>query len=337
MIKLYKYYPFFIPLILWSVFLLFIQSRWYQEDPKLMSMALTIDFLFTVPLLYYLAIRKRKISKFTVFSVFVLGLIIASLTLPAENQFYLDNFKFFVLPFIELGVVGFIVYKTVKTVKAFKAQKSKEDFYSTLLKTTKPLFPGTIATVLATEIAMLYYGFIKWKVKKLDDNEFTYHKKNALVSIIGGLTLVIVGETIGLHKWLVNWNPIVGWIITVLSAYTAIQFFALAKSITQRPIVVDVENRILHLKYGFFSDFKVNFNQIDFIEMNSNDLPDDKSIIPFSPLGKIGEHNVIIHFKEEELFAGIYGLKKKSKAIAVYVDEKEKFAELIKSNMLIGS
>ena len=264
--KLNKFYPLFIPLILWSFFILFIHSNWYVKDAKLFSMALTFDFLLTVPFLYFLAIRKKPISKFTVFTVFVGGLVLASLFLPAENQFYLDNFKFFVLPFIELAVLSFVIFKTVITIKAFKENKSNEDFYSTLLITTKSIFPKPLASVIATEISMIYYGFFIWKKRDLKENEFTYHKKNALVSILGGFTLVIIGETFALHSLLVKWEVVVGWIISCLSAYTAIQFFSLAKSIIQRPIFLDVERNKIHLKYGFFSDVKIDVKILNLLK-----------------------------------------------------------------------
>ncbi len=335
--KLNKLYPFLIPLTLWSFFILFINSKWFVNNASLFSLALTFDFLLIIPLLYFLAIRKKQISKFTVFTVFVGGLIIASIFLPKENQYYLDNFKFFVLPCIELAVLSFVVFKTVKTIKAFKDNKSKEDFYSTLLVTTKSVFPKTLALIITTEISMFYYGFFVWKKKPLQQNEFTYHKKNALFSILIGFTLVIVGETFALHSLLVSWNVILGWIITCLSAYTAIQIFALAKSILQRPIFIDLDNNLIHLKYGFFSDVKIGFKDIKSFEINTKDLPEDKSIIPFSPLGKIGEHNVVIHFHQEMVIRGIYGLKKKAKSIAIFIDEKEKFVEVLKDNMLKSS
>lgn len=335
--KVFKYYPFLIPLVLWSFFFLLLQSQWYLNNPTALSMAVTVDFLLTVPLCYFLVIRNKDIPKFTVFTVFVIGLLLASFWLPEKDQGYLNSFKSYVLPFIELAIIGFLVYKTNQTVKAFKANKNQQDFYTTLLNTTRGIFPKVVATVVTAEISMLYYGIFHWKRTKLEKHQFSYHKKNALLSIIGGLTLVIVGETIGLHAWLVAWSPIVGWIVTVLSAYTALQFFALAKSIPRRPISIDENQQQLHLTYGFFNDSLIDMESIEKIELNNSDLPKDKSVVHYSPLGSIGEHNVIVHFKKEQVFSGMYGIKKRAKAIALFVDEREKFAEMLESNMLIRS
>jgi hypothetical protein len=59
-------------------------------------------------------------------------------------------------------------------------------------------------------------------------------------------------------------------------------------------------------------------------------------------LGNIGEHNIIIHFTQEVRFAGIYGIRRKAKSIALFIDEKEQFKKqieemLIENDVLIRS
>lgn len=328
--RIVRFLPFTIPFLLIISLVLLIQSTYFSKSPDLLANAVTIDILLIIPLIYFLIIRKRDIPKITVLSMFILGLVILSYTLPEENQQLLELIKTYFLPILELGILSLVIYKVVQLTKSYKSQdKSSQDFYSILKEATQEVFPQKVASVLVTEITVVYYGFIKWKSHKLKENEFTYHKKNALISITAGLTLVIVGETVGLHSWLVKWNPTVGWIITFISAYTALQFFALTKSILYRPIAIDEANKMIHLKYGNFTDLSLHIDQIKSIELNNKDLPEDKSVLPFSPLGTIGEHNMIIRFKDELKFSGIYGIKRKAKAISIFVDDKERFHEMV--------
>ena len=160
-----------------------------------------------------------------------------------------------------------------------------------------------------------------------------YHKKNALVSILAGFTLIIIAETVGLHAWLVKWNSVVGWIVSFLSAYTALQFFALAKSIPMRPISINKDEEKLHLRYGYFTDLTIPFHLIERVEVHTKDLPEDKSIKVFSPLGSVGEHNMIIHLKEELKFSGIYGIKRKAKSLAIYIDDRERFKRILEESL----
>lgn len=318
-----KYVPLTIPFIMGAGLILLIKSSFFLENPEVLSSAITVDFLVLIPLIYFLIIRKRSIPKFTVITVFVLGVVLLSIFLPKEHSSLLDAVKTYLIPVLELGIFSFLIYKVTQLSKNYK--KSSNDFYTNLKLAASEVFPKKIATVLVTEISMIYYGFLKWKSPKLSENEFSYYKKNALVSILAGFTLLIVIETVWLHAFLVKWNLIAGWIITILSAYTGIQIFALTKSVIMRPYVIDKTEENLILRYGFFVDTLIPIHKIESLEVSSKDLPEDKSVVPFSPLGTLGEYNIILHMKEEIRFSGIYGLKRKAKSIAIFVDDKERF------------
>ncbi len=321
--------PFAIPMILMISLILIIKSSFFMQNPDVLSSAITIDFLLVIPLVYFLLIRKRDIPKITVLTSFVLGLVLLSYFLPNEHQSLLSNVKMYVLPFLELGILSLVIYKVIKLRKAYKEQHKTGDFYTTLKQATQEVLPKKVAPILATEVSVIYYGFLKWKSRKLKENEFTYHKGSGLVSIIAGFTLVILIETVALHSIIVGWNVIVGWVITFLSAYTALQFYALAKAIIFRRHFIDLEEEKIHLKFGNFTDLEIPLHLIDRVEASSKDLPEDKSIAYFSPLGMLGGHNIILHLKEELQFAGIYGIKRKATSLAVYIDDKEKFKKVI--------
>ena len=72
-----------------------------------MSNAITLDFCITIPLLYYLGIRKTEIPRYTVLSVFALCLVLASYVLPFDRQNLLTQIKIFALP--ALGVSGILI------------------------------------------------------------------------------------------------------------------------------------------------------------------------------------------------------------------------------------
>lgn len=308
-----------------------------------MSKAITVDLLVIVPVIYFLIIRKRDIPKITVFTVFVLGLVLLSYFLPEEHQQWLELVKTYALPLIEMGVVSFVLYKVVQLSKAYRRENvSNKDFYSILKEATTQVFPKKLASVFVTEISLFYYGIIKWKPKKRSDVEFTYHKDNGLIAVIIAVLVIIAVETVVLHLILVKWNVVAAWILTILSMYTGLQLFALMKSFGMRPITIDQERNELHLKYGYFIDVVIDTNKIESVELYNKDLPEDKSIVPFSPLGEIGGHNVILHFKEELHYKGMYGIQKKATSIALFIDDKARFKTkmeelLVEGNMLIGS
>lgn len=324
-----KYAPIAIPILLGISLILLMKSSFFMQNPSTLSTAITIDFLVTIPLIYFLIIRKRAIPKITVLTTFVLGIVILSFVLPEEHQSLLSMVKTYFLPILELGVASFIIYKVRSLRKAYKSQQKSEDFYTTLLIAANEVLPKKLASVLVTEISVVYYGFIHWKKKKLKENEFSYHKNSTVNSIVIGFLMIILIETFALHFLLLKWSTVAAWILTGLSIYTALQFFALARSISKRPIKVDLDTNELILRFGFFSEWSVSLENLKEVEVSSRDLPEDKSIVPFSPLGGLVEHNVILHFKEEQTFSGFYGLKKRAESMAIYIDEKGTFKRMI--------
>lgn len=322
-----KMLPLFIPVLFGVSLVLLMQSQMFDQDAGALSTPITIDFLITIPLIYFLIIRKRNIPKITVLSMFVLGVIVLSFTLPEEHQSLLSVVKTFAIPLIEVTVLSFVIYKTIKISRSYKEQKNSGDFYTTMKIAASEVLPKQVAAILVTEISVIYYGFINWKRKKLEENEFSYHVKSTTMSIIIGFLMVILIETFAVHFLLLKWSAVAAWILTILSAYTALQIFALARSISKRPIKIDTQTQELILRFGFFSEWSVPLNKIQKIVLSNKDLPEDKSIVPFSPLGSLTEHNVIVHFEREEEFLGFYGLKKKATALAIYVDDKQLFLE----------
>src|SRR6056297_2889248 len=102
-----------IPLGLLVVLILLMKSPFLNGNDAL-NLAITADLLLTVPLVYFLLIRKSKIPKTTVIPVMIIGLLVGSYFLPKENQTYLELFKNWFLPVIELSILTFVIIKVRK-------------------------------------------------------------------------------------------------------------------------------------------------------------------------------------------------------------------------------
>ena len=66
--------------------ILFTQSLPFKSQVSNFSILVMIDFLITIPLLYLFFIRKTKVPKTTVIPVFLLGLLLASIYIPEDQQ-----------------------------------------------------------------------------------------------------------------------------------------------------------------------------------------------------------------------------------------------------------
>lgn len=316
-----------VPISLFGFLILLMKSPVLPGNEALV-LGITADLVLTVPLIYFLLIRKTKIPKTTVIPIMVAGLLIGSYFLPEESQDYLNFFKTWVLPIVEISVLSFVIFNVRKGIKLYKSNKTEAfDFFTTLKKTCYDILPKGVVIPIVTEIAVFYYGFIYWKKRELKANEFTYHKESGTVALLGALIFIIAIETIVLHILLSQWSTIAAWILTLLSIYSGIQIFGFLKSMSKRPL--SIENERLYLRYGIMKETIIDLKDIDSVEISSKDIELNKENSKLSLLGELESHNIIIRLKKENELAGLYGTRRKYKNLALYVDDKTEFVRSI--------
>ncbi len=291
-----------------------------------LSLAITVDLVLIVPLIYFLLIRKSEIPNATVVPVMIAGLLVGSYFLPQESRTYLSIFKTLALPVIEISIFTFVAIKVRKAIKAYKCVKgATPDFYHALKNTCYKILPRQLVLPFATEVAVFYYGFIDWKTREISDNEFNYHKQSGTPALFGGLIMMIGIESVALHFLIAHWSTMAAWILTTLSVYTAIQVFGFAKSLSKRPISINRDS--LTLRYGILNEVEIPFSDIGKVELSKKPLEQNELTQTLSPLGALESHNVIIHLKKENILVGLYGMKKKFNRIGLHIDEPMAFNE----------
>lgn len=295
---------------------------------KDLSLALSIDLLIVIPLVYLFLIRKSSIPKITVVPIVFLGLIYGFYLLKPEDQTYLLLFKAWVLPFIELGVISFLIFKVHRLIKSFNSQNQADvDFYDALKISAYDLFPPALAQALAMEVSVFYYGFVSWRKRELKRCEFSYHKENGVIGLLS-IILVIIGiETYALHLFLVEWNLYLAWTLSFLSIYTGLQIVGFMRSLSKRPY--KLQDGVLELNYGFMCKTTIKLEEIERIEYSSKDIDEMADSRKLSLLGNLESHNTIIYLKSPHDWYGLYGIKRPYQILALQVDDKAAFQKLI--------
>ncbi|MEM1323153.1 MAG: hypothetical protein AAGG75_23005 [Bacteroidota bacterium] len=312
------------PLFIILSMILLSRSAIFLNDPSGLSTAITFDLLLTSPLLYLFLIRNTTISKLTALPFFVVGLLVASFILPADQQWALSQFKTYVFPVIELAVLGTVIYKVRQTIKAYQRQKAvTPDFFTALRSAATSLLPRRLTGPVITEIAIIYYGFIHWKERPLAAHEFSYHKRSGMVSILGVFIFLIIVEAGVVHLLLERWSPLAAWILTFLSIYTCLQVFGIIRSLPKRPIAIR-EDR-LELRFGILSETDIPLEFIERVENSRKRIDLKKGGVKSSTLDDLESHNTIIYLKEEHKLSGFYNIKKRFHTIALHVDEPQRF------------
>ncbi len=326
----YNYLVFGLPIFMIAALALLTTSSEFRENTRLLSIGISIDLLLIIPLVYLILIRNTQIPKTTIIPLLVLGLIVGKTIIPGEHQYYLDLFKNWALPVLELSVLGYIIYNVRKAFQSFKLnKKTNKDFYSILKITCKDILPKPLVIPFITEIAVFYYGFVEWKRRELKDNEFHYHKESGSVSLLAVLIFLITIETLVLHILLAMWNGLIAWILTFLSLYSIIQIFGFLRSMSKRPIII--EDGELYLRYGIMNEAVVDLKDIRSIEISTKDIELNSETKKLSFLGSLESHNLILHLNKEYTLTGLYGRKSKFTTLAFHVDDKHDFKQYIET------
>jgi hypothetical protein len=330
--SLSSYLPVFVPLILLATLVVFMIFYTSKLDVPYLDLAITADLLLTVPLLYLLAIWRTTIPKLTVVPVMLIGLLLGSFLLPAQNQQYLQLFREWVLPFVELAVLSYIILRVRKAVKAFNRNHTgTADFYDTLLTTVGEMLPRKAVMPVVMEISVFYYGFFSWRKRKPGPGEYTCYKESGSVTLLAFVLFLVVVETVVLHILLSTWSTIAAWVLTFMSMYSGLQIFGILKSLPQRPIVI--RDGKLQIRYGILSSTTIDIDQIEEIALDSKDRENEPMTARLSPLAALEGHNVIIKLKSPNTLKGLYGIRKKYDTLLLSVDQKEMFAEQVSLEM----
>ena len=315
-----------LPLLIIGLMIGLVYSPAFSLQPEALSFGITVDLLVTLPLVYFLLIRKQRIPKLTVVSIFVVGMVIAGIILPTEQQWYLNLAKTWVLPLIELSVLSFVVIKVRQIMKCYRGQRgTTTDFYTAVKQATTATVPHPFASVLATEIALLYYGFFRWKKRTLAPHEFSYHKNSGSIAILATVLLLVVVETLVVHLLLARWSSVAAWIFSGISGYTAMQIFGVMRSLSQRPIALESDTLIV--RYGFLSEAAIPLDNIATVEQTTQPIASHQHTRVLSPLGDLEPHNVLIRLHTAQLLHVMYGAKRTFTTLALHVDEAERLVE----------
>ncbi len=321
-----KLIAFFTPIAIWLISIGLAVSSLASGSPVLFT-GIVYDLTLIAPLAYLALIWNTEIKRITAVPVFIIGLVIANIITPEQQNYHLTIISNYLLPVVELGVISFIIIKVRKMINAFKQNNETSDFLITLqLSAIEVLQSKKIGMIFTTEIGMIYYALFAWKRPKIEANQFSSYRENGIIAIYIAITFVLIAETVGLHFLLMKWNAIVAWVIFGLSIYTGIQLIGHTKSMLHR--FTEITATKLHIKYGLFGDTQIDYDNIQRIEQSTNNV-EDKKVQKIGLLGEMEGHNIIIYLREKVTITKAYGLTKKADIIMLHLDNKQEFIHQI--------
>lgn len=318
-----------IPLLIFLACFIITLTAKFKANSAVLSNAILLDLLVVAPLVYFLAIRKSKISKLTVSRIFIVGLLVAGFILNAHENIILLNIKMWVSPIVEAVVIFFIVQKFYVANKRAKATNGNQlDF---LMHCRAVMFQITgnekAGNIISSEISVLYYALLGRRSKTIDNKtKFSGYKESGILSVLWVFLFIFLIETTGVHFLLSEWNRTFAWVITALSFYTCIQLFAHIKAIKSRPILINSNSLEIH--NGLAGDAFIQLDNIEKFEL-SKKMPVGRNPFKIALIKGFENHNVVVYLKTPIEATKIFGIKKSTDVVLFYVDKAKDFANAL--------
>lgn len=292
---------------------------------ELIPTALAIDLLISVPVIYFLMIRKSAVPRITVVPVFFVCFLIASSVLP-EGVAFFGYAGLVLIPAMEVVGLTYLGLRIYRTRRAFLGEKSIGlDLIERLRRAfEQEIKPVALARAAAFEIGVFAYLLFIWR--RPAGASFSYHRHNGAQILLTVLLFLLLFETIGIHVLLSLWSETAAWVATAISTYFAIQIVAHLKAVSLRPI--SVTERDVMIRSGILGDVAVAREAVETAMVIDGTV--DGPAFDLLPLGAMSQPNVRLILREPAVVYGIYGIKNDATVIQISVDDPAGFIEAIK-------
>jgi hypothetical protein len=187
------------PFLLSALFLIgaciaVVRSQAFAQNPDVAAWGVTFDLTISLPLLYwFLVVRRGKATALTIVPVFLAGILLSSLLVPAAQQQFVRQLKWTVVPLLEVLVV-------VALVRHGRNSRAAE--------------------AVLSEVTMLRYALFGWRKKP--EKGVTFHERNGWGTIVVCILVLLAAEGVAMHLLLRRWSVLGAWVWTGMELWGAL-------------------------------------------------------------------------------------------------------------------
>jgi hypothetical protein len=335
-------YSFLVLLILVCNYTLYHQTLFYPLDEKLVIASL-IDFILVIPILTYFIIIRKRYSLKVIGLPLLGGYAAAYLIIPDDLLQSFSQLSWIILAIegLFISVEVLLLYKVVMKLPKLKKEFTRitglgvyfpESINQTLESVIKN---NTLRNIWTTELSIYYFSLFSYRKKvgsQIIEHTFSYHKNTSAIALNIMLIHAIVIETLGLHYFLHQVNPVVSYILLLLNVYSVFLFLAEIQAIRLCPIqIIDKE---LLIQIGMMKRIKVPIsNIVKFEHYNGPDTfskAEEKHIFNARVNDLIQEKPMFdIHLKTPIYANLLYGFTKEINRIVLTVDDPNRFYQTL--------
>ena len=314
-------------LLIWTEVMV-THTRAFSQHPAVLSVGVLFDLVFvTTGIFYWIVARPLHLTTNRIVLIALLMLRVALFILPQSSS--LPNQLWPFLLALSEGVVLIVAGVRIRTItRTYRQLRPSADVETALRGSLAAVFGEKAAGVILGEGLMLYYVLLGWRLQSdipAGSQVVTTHRESGQVALTTGLVLVGVIEGVAAHLLLARWNPAVAFWVTMLSIYGMLFFVADIIATLKRPSYLTADH--LHLRLGVRWQGQIPRSAIA-----------DATFVHEKPAKQsdrlngafLTAPNVLLTLAEPVEISGPYGLQKKVRQVAVFVDDRATFVQMLK-------
>ena len=240
-----------------------------------------VDGLIVLPLLCWFSESDKKKATSKALILMLIAVVVGSYIIPEPNKNVWHVLEFG--RYVVLGIVLLIEVFTIATVymAVRHALVNGQDPDEAIAQPVQRKFGTTLfSSLLCFETRMWTFALFSSRIRKRDyrgQQHFSYHQKDGANTHLLGFMLIMLLELPIMHMLLhFLWSPSAANIVTLLTAFGLVFFYAELKAVALRPISID--HRELIIRVGIYQPLYVPLSMIKRIEENHKFISRDKGI-----------------------------------------------------------
>jgi hypothetical protein len=282
---------------------------------SVIAVAAAIDASLTASLaLYLIAVRKGRLPRWTVKVTVAAGLAFTRLVLGTTPD--VARIAAAAASTIEIGLMVLLVWRGRRALRVWRAARAADATFVDALSDAFAAagFPARLASVVATEVALLHAVAGGWRRPARSPAMFTVHRANGWPIYAGVIVFLTLVETAAVHIALAAYaSPTAAWVVTIASLYTAVWILGDALALRHGGVVVG--ERGLELRIGVRWRGTVAWSNVEAIE---------RGVAPAGALDvSILGGNIVLRLREPVTVRGLFGRRRAARVLSLSIDEPD--------------
>lgn len=332
-------------LILLSNFSLY-RVSFHKPLPEKIIWGSLIDFFIIIPGMIYILYFKNRFSLQKIGFLMLLAYAAAYIIIP-QKLLHEDHVVPYFIGVCESSLLIIEIYflsRLLRKLPAFISSLRTLNKQSSYLiynyrNTAARFFPGSkMGEISVTDFSLFYYALFSWrkKIKIHTGQVFSFHKKTSGIALYIMLIHATAIETIGLHYFLHQWNPLASYILLFLNIYGFLYFLAEIQTLRLSPFWITED--LLIMQAGLSKGMEVPIHDIQ--DIFSYTGPEKISSKEYNMLFDARAIDFIQEKPQFEIkltkphpIYFMYGFQRKVDRIILSVDDPHAFSQQLKQKI----